>query len=614
MSGWLVETLVWTGALIALVLFVRRPVARVFGPRMAYALWALPMVRLLLPPITLPAWLAPAPGGTAASFPAEAALDTGGVETVPLTPDPSADEAGAGPFALFESLDWELLASAAFALWLVGAAVFLFVRFRRYFALRAALLADSREVGRVAGPRGAIRLIETPGTAAPLAFGVLDPVIALPPGFMARPDRIARDLALEHEIAHHRGHDLLINILVQPMFAAHWWSPLAHYGWLALRRDQEAACDARVIAARGEDERAAYASLIASTAAAAAAAAAAVAPSTAAATAAPNATGAAVAVNAPTRRVSPHTPITAPMACPVLGEQSIIHRLRSLKMSDASPRGCMVGRLALGAAVLALPLTASISYAEVASPQAQEAPPAPTAPVDAPPPPAAPQPPATPQPPAVPPRPSASEGIERIDPDTPRAQAGERQVMYEEESRYVTIVEREQPGEDGETRKVIVERVTDGDGKVLSEDVRGLTLGTRTEVMRGRRASGDYGDEEIEDIMVEVREGLAEADAALKELPAMLSMLDRDTGTVEHRTVVEMSCDPASDEVASTVTDTDGVRVVKLCDARVMAKALEGIRAARRSIAADREMPASTRRKILKELDRQIDTWENHAS
>ena len=59
--SWLLETLAWTAALIALVLVLRRPVARHFGPKAAYALWLLPFLRLLLPPIVLPAWLAKAP-------------------------------------------------------------------------------------------------------------------------------------------------------------------------------------------------------------------------------------------------------------------------------------------------------------------------------------------------------------------------------------------------------------------------------------------------------------------------------------------------------------------------------------------------------------------------
>ena len=48
-----VETLAWTGALIALVLVLRRPVTRHFGANAAYALWLLPFLRLMLPPIAL---------------------------------------------------------------------------------------------------------------------------------------------------------------------------------------------------------------------------------------------------------------------------------------------------------------------------------------------------------------------------------------------------------------------------------------------------------------------------------------------------------------------------------------------------------------------------------
>ena len=55
-----VDTLVGTGVLIAAALVLRRPVARWFGPRAAYALWLLPLIRLMLPPLVLPAWMRPA--------------------------------------------------------------------------------------------------------------------------------------------------------------------------------------------------------------------------------------------------------------------------------------------------------------------------------------------------------------------------------------------------------------------------------------------------------------------------------------------------------------------------------------------------------------------------
>ena len=61
MTGWLLDTLLYTGLLIGLVLALRRPAGKWFGPQLAYTLWALPFLRLLLPPIVLPASLAPEP-------------------------------------------------------------------------------------------------------------------------------------------------------------------------------------------------------------------------------------------------------------------------------------------------------------------------------------------------------------------------------------------------------------------------------------------------------------------------------------------------------------------------------------------------------------------------
>jgi hypothetical protein len=190
-----------------------------------------------------------------------------------------------------------------------------------------------------------------------VAFGVRDKVVALPLLFMAQPDLTARDLAIAHELEHHRGRDLVANFAAQALLALHWFNPLAWLAWRAMRRDQEAACDARVVAGKGRDERARYAELIAGTAAG--------------------------------RRLA----LAAPMACPVLGDASIIHRLRSLTMSDISPRRRLIGRALIGASALALPLTASFSYA-AAQAQDNDAPP----PLPAPP--AAVAPPAPPAPPA----------------------------------------------------------------------------------------------------------------------------------------------------------------------------------------------------------------------
>lgn len=320
MTQWLLDTLLWTGAALALVLLLRRPVARHFGPQVAYALWILPLARLLLPPFVLPAQFAPV---------ATARGDQGMLVLV-------SDAAPAVTAPAFPWIDLSL------AVWLAGGMAFLVFRLHQYRAMRRDLLADARPVGEADN----VRLVETPAVDAPVAFGVRDKVVALPPLFMAQPDIAARDLAIAHELAHHRGHDLLANMAAQPLLALHWFNPLAWAAWRAMRRDQEAACDARVVTGRARAERAAYASVIAGFA------------------------------------TGQHHALAAPMACPVLGEKSIVHRLRTLTMADVPAARRKLGLAAITTtALVALPLTASISYAQPDEPPAApEAPARPNAP------------------------------------------------------------------------------------------------------------------------------------------------------------------------------------------------------------------------------------------
>lgn len=355
MTAWLTDTLITTGALIAMALVLRRPVARWFGAPMAYALWALPLLRMLLPPLLLPAELAPAgqDSSVAAEFPVMMII-----EPVSLV-----SEGGATTLTASASLSWSAI---LLSIWLGGALAFIIWRFWHYGQMRREILTGARPVGEA----GRIRLVESPAIIAPLAFGVFDKVVALPLDFMGQEDRAARDLALAHELAHHRGHDLLANFAAQLVLALHWFNPLAWYGWRAMRRDQEAACDHRVMSGRSEADRARYALLLANTAG-----------------------GARFA-------------LAAPMACPVLGEKSIIHRLRSLARPGPSLRRQVAGKAGFAAAVLALPLTATITYAE-ASAAVEEVPVPPsvaaTAEVPEPPlPPAAPEAPLPPEAPAAP--------------------------------------------------------------------------------------------------------------------------------------------------------------------------------------------------------------------
>jgi beta-lactamase regulating signal transducer with metallopeptidase domain len=563
MIGVLIETLVWTGVLIAAVLVLRRPVARHFGPEAAYALWLLPAARLVLPPVTLPAWMQPAAEAPVvpdvtdglAALPGEALIPPAAAAAALPVPDPApllAPPEAVAPagFDLFAVIADLPLGEVLLAVWLGGAVVVLCRRFAAYFALRAALLAEGRAVGRAPGLFGRVRLIETPATAAPLAMGVCDPVIALPPGFMALHDRAARDLALAHELAHHRGGDLLVNVIVQPLFALHWWNPLGRYGWLALRRDQEAACDSRVMAHRSAQERAAYAALIARFAGA------------------PGPVG--------------HAALTAPMACPVLGEKSIIHRLRSLAMSDLSPRRRLAGRALLGAGLLALPLTASIGFAADETAIAAPQPPLPPLP------PMPPEPPEPPLPPEAPTAPDAPDAplapiIERIDPDLPGADEASEAADHAFRRPEAIANRMRMVFHPGPDRLIAARRLVDP-------------------------AMADSA--EWQAMLAEIKAALAETEELRAYLPELLAEAKaaRLAAVAAPRVVVRHACRPGSTEVTETES-RDGVQVVTICEARVFASARQGLEEARAEIARDKDIPEDTRKQVLRTLDRQIERW-----
>lgn len=548
----LLDTLLWTGVLIAFVLLVRRPVARHLGAGAAYALWALPALRLIIPPMTLPAWMAP-------TTPAPAAEPMAFEPGTLAEPQFAAFTLGdmAAPLqTLPEPTDFT---TPLAVIWLLGASIFLVRRFWLYARLREELLEDAVPVGEV----GNIRLIETPAISGPLAFGVLDKVIALPSGFMTARDRIARDLAIEHELAHHRGHDLLVNILLQPLFAAHWFNPLGYMGWTALRRDQEAACDARVVAARPREERAVYAGVIADFA----------------------------------RRpqAAPRPALAAPMACPVLGDKSIIHRLRNLSMEDVSNRRRMVARSAIAASLLAVPMTGSICYSTAVAAPADD-----KGAVAA----------FQPDMPLAPTVPEAPLPLEASLAPEPLAAP---EVWSEDEREELREELREQRLERQEERRELREQ--------QQQQLREARLEAREERAEGRKewahgrvayAEGrkQWADGRIQWAEGRVQHAIAQqdraearayamSDAEIKEIEKSVELAMR------HVPEVVESC-RYPDAPVTSIEGRDGRVTMYICETAGDRLALKALKQARAGIAHSSNLSAETRREVLRDLDREI--------
>jgi beta-lactamase regulating signal transducer with metallopeptidase domain len=222
MIAWIVESLIAITLLMLLVLAVRQPVARLFGAEWAYALWLLPLLRAILPPL-------PFAGGEMLSLiPPEAALI------------PAAGESAASLLSSDGSGQWMPL----LALWAGGAAAFILwqaISYRRFLAFLGAGARPSA-TGEIAG----IPVVESEAVEGPLAVGILQRRIVVPPLFEYRYTPGEQELALQHELIHHRRGDLAWNGLALLLLGLNWFNPIAHIAFRAFRADQELACDAAV--------------------------------------------------------------------------------------------------------------------------------------------------------------------------------------------------------------------------------------------------------------------------------------------------------------------------------------------------------------------------------
>lgn len=249
---WFGETSLAVSLLIIAILLVRRPVARRFGPEAAYLLWLAPLLRLVTPELSiLPAsWRTEAAAEIAATWTAAVAFDAGAVE-------PPAAAAIGMPFFLA-------------GVWLVGAFAFLVAQLgaqRRFMkALQRGCAAPSADVAAeaaVIAERSGLRthpcILVSTENVGPLVAGAFNPVVILPADFEHAYSSVERQLALSHEFAHIRRGDLFTTFAAIVFRAAQWPNPLVHYAFQAFRADQEAACDASVLATNASFPNISYA-------------------------------------------------------------------------------------------------------------------------------------------------------------------------------------------------------------------------------------------------------------------------------------------------------------------------------------------------------------------
>jgi len=200
MMEWVIGTGVAVSLLIVLVLIVRRPFARMFGARAAYALWLLPFIRLVMPEVTIPRIFpqfanSPAPE---TSLPSDIVLTPEMIAT--LQTDPT-----------FMSQVEPYMLPAALGIWALGAIGFFLFHWVAQASLMDRLTYESEPASvlrnEVISAAQAVGLKRVPQVrisdekAGPLVAGFLRPIVILPDNFMTAFSPQQRYYALMHEFS-----------------------------------------------------------------------------------------------------------------------------------------------------------------------------------------------------------------------------------------------------------------------------------------------------------------------------------------------------------------------------------------------------------------------------
>lgn len=252
-----------SGGLVACALLLIRALFwRKIPPRVLYALWGLPVVRLLLPF---------APESRLSMFQlfprSGASVLQNAPAALPQTAGPLASGGTAIPSAPLSAAASPMRISAV--IWLAVAATFLLYFLALNLALRLKLNRLPRSNGGRAGNilarcraelgvKKPVRLAVTGRLKPPAVFGIFRPVILLPRALAEScPENELRYIFL-HELTHIRRHDGAVRLLVLLLEAANWFNPALWYAFHIMSEDCEISCDACVLGHIGEKERRGY--------------------------------------------------------------------------------------------------------------------------------------------------------------------------------------------------------------------------------------------------------------------------------------------------------------------------------------------------------------------
>ena len=251
--GFLLQASAKGSVVIAIVGVAQWIIGRRLNARIWYAIWALVLIRLVVP----------------ASLPSSWSI----FNVIPAHPGIQLQLRGAAGQPMFSLLRvelpwWVMRWRMLTAIWIGGAillaarALIATLRMQRIVRHARPSVAIARQIVEIERARlGIARRIDVRESAlvdAPALHGLITPVLLLPGGL---PESFSEDElrhVIVHELSHLRRHDIAGNLFAAAIRLLHWFNPLV---WLAVERfeeERELACDQLTLSSLSADEHLQY--------------------------------------------------------------------------------------------------------------------------------------------------------------------------------------------------------------------------------------------------------------------------------------------------------------------------------------------------------------------
>lgn len=152
-------------------------------------------------------------------------------------------------------------------LWCIGvlvAVVYLnisYIRLSRYVKKNSVAYAGPSVSGQASMYRRKIAYRLMNEETSPYSFGIVRPVVVLPPSFEER-DETEQQMIVQHELEHIRRPDGVGNVLMGIVCSVYWYNPMVWVMRAMFLLDREMACDGAVLKSRTQIERKKYASML----------------------------------------------------------------------------------------------------------------------------------------------------------------------------------------------------------------------------------------------------------------------------------------------------------------------------------------------------------------